>query len=63
MIAYYQANAPLTKEMEADEVGRMAAMLCSPIGSAVTGTVTYVDNGQHIMAIGSDSPTLQHPPI
>jgi enoyl-[acyl-carrier protein] reductase I len=63
MIDYYQANAPLVKEMSADEVGRMAAVLCSPIGSAVTGATIYVDNGMHIMAVGADSPTLQPQPI
>ena len=45
MIDYYRANAPLVKEMTAEEVGNAAAFLCSPLSSAITGAVLYVDNG------------------
>lgn len=59
MIDYTKANAPIQKELEADEVGVTAAFLLSPLASAVTGTTMYVDNGLHAMGVAVDSPTLQ----
>ncbi|PHU29302.1 Enoyl-[acyl-carrier-protein] reductase [NADH], chloroplastic [Capsicum chinense] len=44
MIDYSLANAPLQKELSADEVGNTAAFLASPLASAITGAVIYVDN-------------------
>lgn len=59
MISYAQVNAPLTKELESLEVGNTAAFLLSPLASAITGSVVYVDNGMHVMGIAEDSPTLK----
>jgi enoyl-[acyl-carrier protein] reductase I len=59
MIAYSKANAPLTKDLCADEVGNAAAFLLSPLASAITGTVLYVDNGMHAMGLAVDSGALQ----
>lgn len=59
MIEYSQVNAPLKRELNASEVGNVAAFMLSPLASAVTGTCIYVDNGMHIMGIATDSPTLQ----
>ncbi len=59
MIAYTRANAPLVKEMTAEEIGNAAAFLLSPMASAITGVTLYVDNGMHAMGIAVDSPTLQ----
>ena len=59
MIAYARANAPLTKELHAEEVGAAATFLLSPLASAVTGTVLYVDNGMHAMGLAVDSSALQ----
>jgi enoyl-[acyl-carrier protein] reductase I len=58
MIAYSYQNAPIQKELQAIEVGRVAAFLCSPLASAVTGTTMYVDNGLNIMGLAVDSKTL-----
>ncbi|XP_077210418.1 enoyl-[acyl-carrier-protein] reductase [NADH], chloroplastic-like [Tasmannia lanceolata] len=58
MIEYSLANAPLQKELLADEVGNAAAFLASPLASAITGTVMYVDNGLHAMGVGVDSPAF-----
>ncbi|KAL1065098.1 hypothetical protein V6Z11_D13G257400 [Gossypium hirsutum] len=55
MIEYSKANAPLQKELSADEVGNTAAFLASPLASAITGAVIYVDNGLNAMGIGVDS--------
>jgi len=59
MIAYYKANAPLVKDLEAEEVANAAVFLCSPLASAITGTVFYVDNGMHAMGMAVDSAALQ----
>eukprot|EP01018_Ginkgo_biloba_P032989 Gb_25418 [translate_table: standard] len=58
IIEYSLANAPLQKELLADEVGSAAAFLASPLASAITGTVAYVDNGLHAMGVGLDSPSF-----
>lgn len=59
MIAYGVANAPLGKELQATEVGNTAAFLASPLASAITGTIVYVDNGMHAMGVAIDSPSLK----
>ncbi|KAF2289470.1 hypothetical protein GH714_036431 [Hevea brasiliensis] len=56
MIDYSLANAPLQKELSAEEVGNTAAFLASPLASAITGAVVYVDNGLNAMGVGIDSP-------
>lgn len=58
MIDYANANAPLVKEMEAEEVGYTAAFLLSPLASAITGVTLYVDNGMHAMGVAVDSPAF-----
>ncbi|KAA8528135.1 hypothetical protein F0562_035614 [Nyssa sinensis] len=59
MIEYSVANAPLQKELSADEVGNTAAFLASPLASAITGAVIYVDNGLNAMGVGVDSPIFK----
>nr|GMD20665.1 enoyl-[acyl-carrier-protein] reductase [NADH], chloroplastic-like [Ipomoea batatas] len=59
MIDYSSANAPLQKELSADEVGNAAAFLASPLASAITGAVIYVDNGLNAMGVGVDSPIFK----
>ncbi len=58
MIEYSKANAPIIKDMTAEEVGNAAAFLCSPLASAVTGSILYVDNGMHAMGLAIDSQAL-----
>lgn len=58
MIHYSAVNAPLTRELDAPEVGAAAAFLLSPLASAITGITLYVDNGLHAMGVSIDSPTL-----
>jgi enoyl-[acyl-carrier protein] reductase I len=36
----------------------VAAFLCSPLASAVTGACVYVDNGLNTMGLATDSKTL-----
>lgn len=60
MIDYSLENAPLQKELSADEVGNTAAFLASPLASAITGAVIYVDNGLNAMGVGVDSPIFEN---
>lgn len=55
MINYSRANAPLVKDLYAEEVASAAAFLLSDMASAVTGTTMYVDNGLHAMGLAVDS--------
>lgn len=55
MIEYYAANAPLSRTLEAIDVGNMAAFLASPLAQGVTGTTVYVDNGYHAMGMAVSS--------
>ncbi|KAE9455927.1 hypothetical protein C3L33_12173, partial [Rhododendron williamsianum] len=41
-----------------EEVGDTAAFLASPLASAITGAVIYVDNGLNAMGMGVDSPVF-----
>ncbi len=59
MISYAKVNAPLPKDLEAEEVGNVAAFLLSPLASAITGATIYVDNGMHAMGLAVDSPSYQ----
>jgi len=58
MIDYSYQNAPLKKELRAEEIGKAALFLLSPLASAITGITLYVDNGMHAMGLAVDSPTL-----
>lgn len=58
MIDYSYTNAPLQKELRAEEVGNAAAFLVSPLASAITGSVVYVDNGLNAMGLALDSPAI-----
>eukprot|EP00250_Pteridium_aquilinum_P013027 c21087_g1_i3 orf=67-1275(+) len=58
MINYSLANAPLQKDLEAEDVGNAAAFLSSPLAASITGSVVYVDNGLHSMGLATDSPAI-----
>ncbi len=58
MIAYSKANAPLVKDLDAEEVGNTVAFLSSSLASAITGVTLYVDNGMHAMGLAIDSQAI-----
>lgn len=62
MIDYSMQNAPIQREMLAEDVGASALFLASEMASAITGSVLYVDNGMHAMGVAVDSPTLAAEP-
>jgi enoyl-[acyl-carrier protein] reductase I len=45
------AQAPLRRGVTQEEVGNVAAFLCSDLASGVTGEVTYVDAGFNIVGL------------
>lgn len=51
MITHAAAASPLPRGITADEVGMTAAFLCSPLASAITGHVVYVDCGYNTMGV------------
>jgi enoyl-[acyl-carrier protein] reductase I len=51
MLDHVEQNAPLRRSVSIDEVGNVAAFLCSDLASGVTGEVTYVDAGYSIMGM------------
>jgi enoyl-[acyl-carrier protein] reductase I len=51
MLGYAAERAPLRRNVSIDEVGNVAAFLCSDLASGITGEVTYVDCGFNIMGM------------
>jgi enoyl-[acyl-carrier protein] reductase I len=51
MLDHVEQNAPLRRSVSIDEVGNVAAFLCSDLASGVTGEITYVDAGYSIMGM------------
>ena len=60
MIDYTTRNAPLTRRLEASDVGATAAFLASPLASAITGATIYVDLGFHAMGMAVDRESPLH---
>lgn len=45
MLDYNAAKAPLRRNVTIEEVGNVAAFLCSDLASGISGEITYVDAG------------------
>ena len=45
MMSEYANRAPLVRTVTTEEVGNVAAFLCSDLASGITGEITYVDAG------------------
>ncbi len=54
MVDYYRAHSPLAEANSADDVGRTAAFLCSPLAAGITGETLHVDKGYHAMGMFGD---------
>ncbi|HNO75068.1 enoyl-ACP reductase FabI [Nitrosomonas mobilis] len=50
LLGYTEKVAPLRKNVTIDEVGNVAAFLCSDLASGITGEITYVDAGFNTVA-------------
>jgi enoyl-[acyl-carrier protein] reductase I len=51
MLDYNARSAPLGRNVTIDEVGNVAAFLCSDLARAVTGEIVHVDSGFHIVGL------------
>ncbi len=51
MLDHVQEKAPMRRNVTIDEVGNVAAFLCSDLASGVTGEITYVDAGYNILGM------------
>jgi enoyl-[acyl-carrier protein] reductase I len=51
MIKYAAERSPLPRGITPEEVANAAVFLCSPLASAITGEVLYVDCGYNVMGI------------
>lgn len=52
MLEAFEQAAPLRKCVTIEEVGNVAAFLCSDLAAGITGEITYVDSGFNIIAMG-----------
>jgi enoyl-[acyl-carrier protein] reductase I len=55
LLGYAEKVAPLRKNVTIDEVGNVAAFLCSDLASGITGEITYVDAGFNTVAFNLDT--------
>ena len=54
MLSQHSNRAPIGRTVTAEEVGNVAAFLCSDYASGITGEITYVDGGFNIAAMPID---------
>ncbi|PPD49650.1 MAG: enoyl-[acyl-carrier-protein] reductase FabI [Methylobacter sp.] len=53
MLSKAADTAPLKRNVSIDEVGNVAAFLCSDLASGITGEITYVDAGYNIAGLAA----------
>ncbi|MFC3239519.1 enoyl-ACP reductase FabI, partial [Luteimonas padinae] len=51
ILGHVEAHAPMRRTVSIEDVGNVAAFLCSDLASGVTGEVTYVDGGYNIVSM------------
>jgi enoyl-[acyl-carrier protein] reductase I len=51
MLDHVQRTAPMRRTITPEDVGNVAAFLCSDLAAGVTGEITYVDAGYNILGI------------
>lgn len=56
LLSYNEKHAPLKRNVTIEEVGNVAAFLCSDLASGITGEITYVDGGFNTTALGTTEP-------
>jgi len=54
MLSRAEKAAPLRRNVTIEEVGDVAAFLCSDLARGITGEVIYVDEGYHIVGLTFD---------
>ncbi|MEN1958451.1 enoyl-ACP reductase [Luteimonas sp. MJ204] len=51
ILGHVESHAPLRRTVSIDDVGNVAAFLCSDLAAGITGEVTYVDAGYNIVSM------------
>jgi len=51
MLGHVEEHAPLRRSVTIEDVGNVAAFLCSDLAAGVTGEITYVDAGYNILGM------------
>lgn len=51
LLEHAETQAPLRRSVTIDEVGNVAAFLCSNLASGMTGEVVHVDAGYHVLGM------------
>jgi len=51
ILGHVERTAPLRRTITTEEVGNVAAFLCSDLASGVTGEIVYVDSGYNILGM------------
>jgi enoyl-[acyl-carrier protein] reductase I len=51
MIDYAAERSPIPRGIQAEEVANATVFLCSPLASAITGQILYVDCGYNVMGL------------
>lgn len=51
ILGHVEENAPMRRTVTIEQVGNVAAFLCSDLAAGVTGEVTYVDSGYNILGM------------
>ena len=51
MLDHVEENAPLRRSVTIEDVGNVAAFLCSDLAAGVTGEITYVDAGYSVLGM------------
>ncbi len=51
MLSEVEKTAPMRRNVTTEEVGNVAAFLCSDLASGITGEITYVDSGYNIIGM------------
>ena len=55
MLSHVENNAPLRRNVTIEDVGNVAAFLCSDLAAGITGEVIHVDSGYSIVGMASHS--------
>lgn len=54
MLDHYERNSPMRRSVTIEEVGNVAAFMCSDLATGITGEITYVDAGFNIVGISHE---------
>ncbi|MBI3714459.1 MAG: SDR family oxidoreductase [Betaproteobacteria bacterium] len=54
LLSFVEQNSPLRRNVTIEEIGNVAAFLCSDLASGVNGEITYVDGGFNMSGLAAE---------